>query len=87
MQKTQFSISTTEEFIAATTQHISDKSFRLVRYHGWYSNRMRGARRKRKDAPEEQEEKKDVDIVLIANVSSMWPTRTQMAWMNSIQYP
>ncbi|MBU1060889.1 MAG: transposase, partial [Proteobacteria bacterium] len=37
-----FSISTADEFIAAITQHIPEKSFQLVRYHGWYSNRMWG---------------------------------------------
>ena len=34
------------DFIAAVTQHIPDKSFQLVRYYGWYSNKMRGQRRK-----------------------------------------
>jgi len=34
------------EFIAAITQHIPDKSFQLVRYYGWYSNKMRGQRSK-----------------------------------------
>jgi len=34
------------EFIAAITQHIPDKSFQLVRYYGWYSNKMRGRRNK-----------------------------------------
>ena len=32
--------------IAAITQHIPDKSFQLVRYYGWYSNKMRGQRDK-----------------------------------------
>jgi hypothetical protein len=35
------------DFIAAITQHIPDKSFQLVRYYGWYSNKMRGRRDKR----------------------------------------
>ena len=35
------------DFIAAITQHIPDKSFQLVRYYGWYSNKMRGQREKR----------------------------------------
>jgi hypothetical protein len=35
------------DFIAAITQHIPDKSFQLVRYYGWYSNKMRGQRNKR----------------------------------------
>src|SRR5450756_819380 len=38
------------DFIARITQHIPDKSFQLVRYYGWYSNKMRGQRLKRKDA-------------------------------------
>jgi len=33
--------------IAAITQHIPEKSFQLVRYSGWYSNRGRGEREKR----------------------------------------
>ena len=44
--KRNFSISSAEEFIAAITQHIPDHNFQLVRYYGWYSNRMRGERRK-----------------------------------------
>ena len=35
------------DFIAAITQHIPDKRFQMVRYYGWYSNKMRGQRRKR----------------------------------------
>ena len=34
------------DFIAAITQHIPDKSFQLVRYYGWYSNKSRGMRKK-----------------------------------------
>jgi len=37
------------DFIARITQHIPDKSFQLVRYYGWYSNKMRGQRLKRTD--------------------------------------
>ena len=40
--KKNFKIFTAEEFIAAITQHIPDKRFQLVRYFGWYSNRIRG---------------------------------------------
>jgi hypothetical protein len=32
------------------TQHIPEKSFQLVRDYGWYSNRGRGERKKRKSA-------------------------------------
>jgi len=37
------------DFIARITQHIPDKSFQLVRYHGWHSNKMRGQRLKQAD--------------------------------------
>jgi hypothetical protein len=42
-----FEILDTDEFIARITEHIPDKSFQLVRYYGWYSNRSRGTRRKK----------------------------------------
>jgi len=44
--KKNFEIFTAEDFIAAITQHIPDKSFRMVRYYGWSSNRSRGERYK-----------------------------------------
>jgi len=53
--KKNFSISTADEFIAAITQHIPEKSFQLVRYHGWYSNRMWGERRKLEEEFEDRE--------------------------------
>jgi len=37
-----FEVFTPCDFIAAITQHIPDKSVQLVRYYGWYSNKMRG---------------------------------------------
>jgi len=45
--------------VAAITQHIPDKSFQLVRYYGWYSNKMRGQRKKR--AEEEEKKAGEVD--------------------------
>jgi hypothetical protein len=42
-----FEVSSPCEFIATITQHIPDKSFQLVRYYGWYSNKMRGQRDER----------------------------------------
>ena len=38
------------DFIARITQHIPDKSFQLVRYYGWYSNKLRGQRLGQTDA-------------------------------------
>jgi len=42
---TGFQIYTAEEFIASITQHIPEKSFQMVRYYGWYSNKSRGLRK------------------------------------------
>ena len=50
--KKNFKIFTTEEFIAAITKHIPNKSFQLDGYFGWYSNRMRGEREKQESAEE-----------------------------------
>jgi hypothetical protein len=44
--KKNFELFTAEEFIAAITQHIPEKSFQMVRYFGWYSNRSRWTRKK-----------------------------------------
>jgi hypothetical protein len=44
--KKNFMIYTAEEYIAAITQHIPKKSFQMVRYYGWYSNKSRGLRLK-----------------------------------------
>ena len=52
--KRNFPVFTACDFIAAITQHIPDKRFQMVRYYGWYSNKMRDQRRKR--AEEAQEE-------------------------------
>ena len=51
------------DFIARITQHIPDKSFQLVRYYGWYSNKMRGQRLKQTDAgPVEVPESEVMDV-------------------------
>lgn len=44
--KKNFRVFSPLEFIAAITQRVSGSSFQLVRYYGWYSNRMRGDRKK-----------------------------------------
>lgn len=63
------------------TQHIPDKSFQLVRYYGWYSNKMRGERLKQTDAgPVEVPEGEVIDFyapaLRIANSAKclpVWP--------------
>ena len=59
------------DFIAAITQHIPDKSFQLVRYYGWYSNKMRGQRNKQVA----EEAKAPGQAVQIIDVSEHKPRR------------
>ena len=66
------------DFIAAITQHIPDKSFQLVRYYGWYSNKMRGQRNK-----QAAEEAKAVEVI---DVSDHKPRRIPSAkWRELIK--
>jgi hypothetical protein len=60
-----------ETVIAAITQHIPDKSFQLVRYYGWYSNKMRGRRAKQAD----EEAQAEGDAVEVIDVSAHEPRR------------
>jgi len=39
-----FEIFTGPDFLATITQHIPDKGAQMIRYYGWYSNKMRGHR-------------------------------------------
>jgi hypothetical protein len=41
-----FEVFTASDFLAAITQHIPDKGAQMVRYYGWYSNKMRGVRQR-----------------------------------------
>jgi hypothetical protein len=41
-----FELFTPTDFVAAITQHIPDKGAQMVRYYGWYSNKMRGVRQR-----------------------------------------
>ncbi|MBU0483224.1 MAG: transposase zinc-binding domain-containing protein [Proteobacteria bacterium] len=71
--KKNFQVFKAEEFIVAITQHIPEKSFQLVRYYGWYSNRARGDREKQK-----QQNKpviKESSIFEIIDVSDYRPKR------------
>ena len=64
-----FEVFTPCDFIAAITQHIPDKSFQLVRYYWWYSNKMRGRRAKQADKQTEG------DAVEVIDVSAHEPRR------------
>ena len=66
-----FEVFTPWDFIAAITQHIPDKSFQLVRYYGWYSNKMRGRRAQQAD----EEVQTEGDAVEVIDVSAHEPRR------------
>jgi len=58
-----FKVFSPYSFIARITQHIPDKSFQLVRYYGWYSNKMCGQWLKQADAgPVEVPEGEVIDV-------------------------
>ena len=74
-----------EEFTAAITQHIPEKSFPMVRYYGWYSNlpvrrtqtnKSRGIRKKQGiQRPDEAPQARPEDEVEIIDVSDYQPRR------------
>ena len=66
-----FEVFTPCDFIAAIIQHIPDKSFQLVRYYGWYSDKMRGRRAKQAD----EEAQAEGDAVKVIDVSAHEPRR------------
>jgi hypothetical protein len=67
-----FEIFTPCDFIAAITQHIPDKNFQLVRYYGWYSNKMRGQRNKQAESGEGEPPGNGIEII---DVSEHRPRR------------
>jgi len=46
------------QIFITVTQHIPDKRFQMVRYYGWYSNKMRGQRRRRAEEAQEDAARK-----------------------------
>ena len=52
--KKNFYVFSPLEFIAAITQHIPEPYFQLTRMYGWYSNRMRGDRKKQEEREKEK---------------------------------
>ncbi len=52
--KRNFQVFSPLEFIASITLHIPDPYFQLTRMYGWYSNRMRGDRKKHQEREREK---------------------------------
>ncbi len=73
--KGNFLVMDAEEFIAAITQHIPEKSFQMVRYYGWYSNKTRGIRDKKNDQTDNHNSTSIPEEIEVINVSSYKPRR------------
>ncbi len=81
--KKNFQVFSPLEFIASITQHIPEPSFQLVRYYGWYSNRMRGDRKKQQEMEGEKVTIEDSRIIDIRNYK---PKRIpQLMWRECIR--
>jgi len=83
--KKNFAIYTAEEFIAAITQHIPSKSFQMIRYYGWYSNKNRGMREKQGilGPGDERETKTNVEIIDVSDYSP--PRIPSKTWRECIK--
>jgi len=81
-----FEVYKADAFIAAITQHIPQKSFQMVRYYGWYSNKSRGMRSKQGiQRPGDESPESDVAFEVIdvtEHESRKIPSRT---WRDCIK--
>ncbi|WP_321532633.1 transposase [uncultured Desulfuromonas sp.] len=73
--KKNFEVFSAGEFIAAITQHIPEKSFQLVRYYGWYSNRARGDRQKRDQLKPHESSVEITETIEVLDVSGHQPKK------------
>ncbi len=80
-------------FIAAICQHIPEKSFQMVRYYGWYSNKQRGIRRKeglQRPGDEPELKKEDIEIIDVADYqppqvpSKTWRECIKKIWQHNL---
>ncbi len=74
------------EFIASITQHIPDPYFQLVRMYGWYSNRMRGDRKKQEEREGIKKEDEVGQVSRIIDIRNYKPKRIpQLMWRECIK--
>ncbi len=86
--KRNFQVFSPLQFIASITQHIPEPSFQLVRYYGWYSNRMRGDRKKQEEREKEKMEggSELVEDIQIIDIRNYRPKRKpQLMWRACIK--
>ena len=73
------------EFIASITQHIPEPYFQLTRAYGWYSNRMRGDRKKQEEREKGEGEGLFVSDDRVIDVRGYKPKRIpQLIWRECI---
>ncbi len=68
------------DFLAEITQHIPDPGMQMVRYYGWYSNKMRGQRTKRAESA-----KPDVAAMDIGNEDTPYRKLCRMRWASLVK--
>ena len=86
--KRNFEVFSPLEFIAAITQHIPEPYFQLTRVYGWYSNRMRGDRKKQEGREKEKREGDGgtVEDVKVIDIRNYKPKRIpQLMWCECIK--
>ncbi len=86
--KRNFQVFSPLEFIAAIRQHVPEPSFQLVRYYGWYSNRMRGDRKKQEEweKGKKEDENETTEDSKIIDIQNYKPKRIpQLMWRECIK--
>jgi len=68
--KKNFGVYDAEAFIAALTQHIPDRSFQMVCYYGFYSNKSRGLREKERKLEKKESDLDKADAIELIDIST-----------------
>ncbi|MGA1825299.1 MAG: transposase [bacterium] len=67
--------------MTAITQHIPEKSFQMIRYYGWYSNKTRGMREKQGILrPGDERKKTEVEVIERLGVSALRESGRLTLW-------
>lgn len=84
--KRNFEVFSSLEFIASITQHMPEPYFQLTRVYGWYSNRMRGDRKKQEGREERINNGEAAQDNKIIDIRNYKPKRIpQLMWRECIK--
>ncbi len=84
--KKNFAVYDAEAFIAALTQHIPDRSFQMIRYYGFYSNKSRGLREKERKGKQMENLTNDTGALERIDISKHQPKKIpNQTWRNCIK--